>query len=528
MKKGGAPKKANKDAEIKARRAEERKQEREQKRQLRDYRRRMLRGKQKTTSIYFLLWSIFTAVALIVVLFFGFAQQLMMTHAFKSEAANGVRDKGRAIATQIRMDGLPDRYKDNPSDFFLFLASEYDVRVCMLNESGEVILPKEPYWENLPDDGAEGLALTKTFATLIEKIAEENGRAVVFQGMGEYVYGSKIVLSGVEGYLYVGQSLELMQTALARMNVWTVLTAVFVFVLTFTVSAAVSGWLTKPLSEMTEKAHRLAQGDFNVDFHGADYGREMVELADTLNFARDELSKTDRMQKELIANVSHDFKTPLTMIKAYASMIIEISGENPEKRNKHAQVIVDEADRLASLVNDVLDLSKIRSGIETLTLQEFDLSACVHEILDRFAYLKETQGYKLVADVEEGLYTRADEIKIGQVLYNLIGNAVNYTGEDRTVYVRLKKEQDGALRFSVTDTGKGIKSEEIGEIWDRYYRSSETHKRPVQGTGLGLSIVKTILERHGLQFGVDSEVGKGSTFYVLFLSADEGRVSENA
>ena len=208
--------------------------------------------------------------------------------------------------------------------------------------------------------------------------------------------------------------------------------------------------------------------------------------------------------------------TPLTMIKAYASMIMEISGEIPEKRNKHAQVIVDEADRLASLVNDVLDLSKISSGIEELKTAKIDMSALVHRVLDRFAYLKETDGYVFETEIAEGVYTYADELMISQVLYNLIGNAVNYTGEDKKVYVRLQAEENGVFRFSVQDTGAGIKPEELSEIWDRYYRSSEMHKRPVRGTGLGLSIVKTILQRHKLYFGVDSVLGQGSTFYVLF------------
>jgi signal transduction histidine kinase len=276
---------------------------------------------------------------------------------------------------------------------------------------------------------------------------------------------------------------------------------------------------------MTKKARRLAQGSFDVDFNSGEiYGKELVDLAEALNYARDELSKTDRMQKDLIANVSHDFKTPLTMIKGYASMIMEISGDVPEKRNKHAQVIVDEADRLASLVNDVLDLSKISSGIEEVKVAVFDISAYVEETLGRFDYLKETQGYRFVVDIDEDMYTRGDEIKLGQVLYNLIGNAVNYTGDDKMVYVRLKKESVNVCRFSVTDTGKGIKPEKIPAIWDRYYRSAETHKRPVRGTGLGLSIVKTILERHGFVFGVDSEVGKGSTFYVLFPLVDDENV----
>ena len=109
-------------------------------------------------------------------------------------------------------------------------------------------------------------------------------------------------------------------------------------------------------------------------------------------------------------------------------------------------------------------------------------------------------------------------MKIEQALYNLIGNAVNYTGEDKTVFITLEKDSQATFRFSVRDTGKGIKEEELADIWNRYYRSSEVHKRPVQGTGLGLSIVKTVLQMHGFEFGVNSEVGKGSIFFVWFAA----------
>ena len=202
-------------------------------------------------------------------------------------------------------------------------------------------------------------------------------------------------------------------------------------------------------------------------------------------------------------------------------MIMEISGNIPEKRNKHAQVIVDEADRLTSLVVDVLDLSKIRSGLSDFKPQLVDMSEKIAEIMDKLAYLKETQGYQFCLDVEKGLTARVDEVKMGQALYNLIGNAVNYTGEDKKVFVRLKQTGAESFRLEVQDTGKGIKPEEIAEIWDRYYRSREAHKRPVQGTGLGLSIVKTVLQMHGFVFGVQSEVGEGSTFYVEFPLVNE-------
>ena len=190
--------------------------------------------------------------------------------------------------------------------------------------------------------------------------------------------------------------------------------------------------------------------------------------------------------------------------------------DNKEKREKHAKVIVDEADRLASLVSDLLDLSKLQSGIAQLKKEVFDLSAYTREAVEKFVYLQERSGYQFVVEIEEGIFIEADKGKIGQVLHNLIGNAVNYTGDDKKVYVTLKTVE-GKARFKVRDTGAGIPEGEIKDIWDRYYRSKETHKRPVQGTGLGLSIVRRVLDMHGVEYGVKSKTGEGSVFYVDFL-----------
>ena len=210
------------------------------------------------------------------------------------------------------------------------------------------------------------------------------------------------------------------------------------------------------------------------------------------------------------------------MIKAYASMIREISGNNPEKREQHLQVIIDEADRLTGLVNDVLDVSKVSSNIDAVTVKVFNLTEFLYGIINKFKYLQETQNYSFMVDVDSNLYTRADEEKIGQVIYNLLGNAVNYTGSDKTVYISLKKSlTEDRIKLTIKDTGKGIAKEDLSEIWNRYYRVKEEHSRPVKGTGLGLSIVKIILENHAFDFGVESEIGKGSSFWVDFPSVPE-------
>ncbi len=478
--------------------------------------------KQRSASIYFLLWAAFSAFALLIVLLFGLTQNLLMKQSYKDQIAGSLAANGKAIQKELTMYPGP-----NYSAFVRYQASRYDLRVYIVNPKGEIIFPVEEDAEGVDPEFSAQTDFPERVSRLIERLDSAGHTAVLYEdsAAGDYVYGAQftyegkpIYLDGQPMYLYVCKSLKLIEDVVSQMNTRTLLMAIFVLVLSFTVSSAISGVLTKPITEMTEKAKLLAKGDFSVDFHGQSYGSEMEALAETLNFARDEISKADQMQKELIANVSHDFKTPLTMIKAYASMVQEISGDNPEKRNKHTQVIIDEADRLTSLVNDVLDLSKIRSGIDSLKPEVFDLSEYTFDVLEKFEYLSETKGYAFESDVEEGLYTEADPIKIGEVLYNLIGNAVNYTGENKLVRVSLRREGDGTIRFAVADTGKGIKAEEITTIWDRYYRSSSSHKRPVKGTGLGLSIVKTILEKHNFRFGVESVVGKGSTFYVIFPS----------
>lgn len=478
--------------------------------------------------MFFVLWAVFAALSFLLLLVFSLTQRFVLQDSYKKQTITTLNDKGTRIQRALQ-ETPPKDFGGNYDAFLRYLSTREGVQICILDGNGNILMPLEenidptlPLWK-------ENFDFSKVIETHKAQLADkgatvENGESVIYPASGGFVYGA--ALPGYDGqsedtYLYVYQSMELIFAVERELNARMIWIALFVFVLSFAASSAISGFLIRPLDEISAKAQQLARGNFEVDFHGEDYFEEMQGLSSSLNFAKDELSKADRMQKELIANVSHDFKTPLTMIKAYAEMLVDFHGEDKVKREQSAQVIIDEADRLASLVSDVLDLSKIRSGIQELSLEPFDICAYCREILARFEYLSETQGYRFDVEIAQGLYTVADKQKIGQVLYNLIGNAVNYTGENKKVRVVLRKEK-GAIYFAVMDTGKGIKEEELSEIWDRYYRSSESHKRPVKGTGLGLSIVKTILERHSFEYGVESIVGVGSTFYAYFpLSGEE-------
>lgn len=269
--------------------------------------------------------------------------------------------------------------------------------------------------------------------------------------------------------------------------------------------------ITRPIREITEKAKRLGEGKYDTRFpkNGV---LEIEELSKTLEDVQKELSKNDELKRDLMANVSHDLKTPLTMIKAYAEMIKDISYKDPEKMNEHLDIIMEESDRLNVLVNDILELSKVQNDAYMYNYEEYDLIKEIRNIIKKYSVMKETEQYHFVLELPKKAVIKADKNKINQVIYNLLNNAINYTGEDKTVTIRVTKE-DKSYLIEVIDTGKGIKKEEIPYIWDKYYKNEKHHKRNVVSTGLGLSIVKEILSKHNFEYGVTSKINKGSIFY---------------
>lgn len=274
--------------------------------------------------------------------------------------------------------------------------------------------------------------------------------------------------------------------------------------------------IARPIIEINQSAKQLAKGNYDVSFNGNGY-KEIVELNETLNNAAKELAKTEKLRRELIANVSHDLRTPLTMITGYSEILRDIPGENTPE---NIQVIIDEANRLTRLVNDLMQLSQLQSGTQQLQLSRFNLTDVVRMTIDRCAQFTKNDGYTITFTADNDAWVEADELKISQVIYNLIGNALTYTGDDKTVTVT-QEIKGGHVRISVKDTGEGIPAEHIENIWDRYYKVDKTHKRAAVGTGLGLSIVKSIVQLHGGQCGVDSAPGEGSTFWFELKLAEK-------
>ena len=363
----------------------------------------------------------------------------------------------------------------------------------------------------------------KTTSCLLGKNKNIDKELVKIKQSQEEIYFEKILnplnnstslLYGIKknnGYVFLFTSLEDIGTTTSLIKSQLIYLTLLTILLSIVIAMFLSRRIAKPISDMTKKATKLADGNYNLVFENTGIN-ELDELANSLNYLEQEVSKTDTYRRDLMANVSHDLKTPLTMIKAYAEMIKDITINDKEKTIKNLDVIIEETERLNILVNDILELSKLQNNQDNLDIEEFDIVLLIKDILRRYEIIKETENYNLILESPESIIVKADKKRISQVIYNLINNAVNYTGDDLKVIVRLTEESKDCL-VEIIDTGKGIDEEDLQNIWNRYYKQEKNHKRNVIGTGLGLSIVKNILEQHHFDYGVKSIKNHGTTFY---------------
>jgi signal transduction histidine kinase len=330
-------------------------------------------------------------------------------------------------------------------------------------------------------------------------------------------YDSSALLYGIKvdnnGYIFLYTMLSNVNKNYNLVKDQLIYITIVVIILAIVISLYLANIFSEPIVKITEKSKILAGGNYDVEFEKYDI-KEIDELVDTLNYLKNEVSKTDQYRRDLMANVSHDLKTPLTMIKAYAEMVRDITYKDKKKREENLNVIIEETDRLNLLVGDILALSKLQTNNSYLELEVFDLNIEITNILKRYDYLKEIEGYEIEFISPDDVIIQADKNKINQVIYNLLNNALNYTGKDKKVKLIITEKNDEYL-VEIIDSGKGIDKKDINSIWDKYYKNDKNHKRNVVGTGLGLSIVKEILLDHDFKYGVVSEKKKGTTFYFV-------------
>ena len=476
------------------------------------------------------MWFIFTIFAIAIIVVFGLLQTVLIKPYYRKNQMTAVKEVSSGIENYV--------ISNNSSELDISKAAQLtvDSNVCVTiyNSQGQQVYDVDSIGYgcvfNVPSTYIENSPVSFTDAKeMITYVKENNGEVSINlynsrTSQDMIVYAKEVKINLANYYVFVNSTLEPVDSILSFFTQQYILYTIVVIILASIVSIWISSKLSKPIVKMKQEADKLASAKYNVEFEGG-YFSETKDLASTLNYATNKLSKIDELRKDLIANISHDIKTPLTSIKAYAEMIKDISGDNPVKRNEHLDVIVSETDYLNKLVDDMNELSKMQSGNYVLKYSNFDMSQKIRDAISLHKVMIDDGKLNVILEIPETLIVYADEVKISQVIYNFLSNAIKYTPAGKSIYVRAYELDEGEhIHFEVEDEGTGIEEKDLPYIWDRYQKSSRSFSRSMTSTGLGLSIVKAILDAHNARYGVKSTKDKGSVFY---FDLDVPRVLED-
>ena len=489
----------------------------------------------KNISIKWNIFAFMMAFSAIIIVLMWLFESVFLGSIYKTTKINSVKNASTKLAFHLT--------KDDEAETVDSIAENNDlcITVCYLNDDGELVTSYVNHnlhncvLHSLETNSLELLyqsAQANGGSCLDRFTTEGSGRVVNMEGnlfdddifkpddrdnldAPESILYTSIVQKNDTTYIiFLNSVITPLASTVQTINIILVVLSVFTALLALILSFVISNIVTKPISKLTSQATKLAQGKFDADFKENSY-KEISELSDSLDFAQKELSKTDKLRRELVANLSHDIRTPLTLITGYSEMMKDLPGED---NSENLQIVIDESKRLADLVGDMLDNSQIESGVGSNKPEIFDIDKACRETLDRFSQFIAKDGYNVIYEGMEALLVNADPHRITQALYNLICNAFNHCGDDKVIIVKLSTldNPDGSqkVRICVTDHGGGISPEHLSSIWDRYYKVDKVHKRDKIGTGLGLSIVRKVMELNHGACGVESTPGKGSTFWI--------------
>lgn len=279
--------------------------------------------------------------------------------------------------------------------------------------------------------------------------------------------------------------------------------------------------LAEPVRELAELSERMADLDFEAKYTsggsneigelGANFNRMSEKLEKTISELKgannslqkdiERKEKLDQMRSEFMGNVSHELKTPISLIQGYAEGLKEGVNDDPESRDFYCDVIIDEAAKMNQMVKNLMALNELEFGDEEIEFERFDLAAVIGGVLQSMDILAQQKQAKVIFRQKEPVYVWADEFKTEQVVRNYVSNAYNHLDGDMVVEVKIKVA-DGKARTSVFNTGHPIPEESLAHIWDKFYKVDKAHTREYGGNGIGLSIVKAVMESFHQKYGV--------------------------
>jgi signal transduction histidine kinase len=350
-------------------------------------------------------------------------------------------------------------------------------------------------------------------------------------------YGVEVTL--VNPYTYRAE-------AIANVTGLLAVTGLIALAVAIVVAAMLARRFTTPLRRLTEASRDLAEGDLarRVPSDAIEDGPiEMSELGLQFNAMAQRLQQSveiirrDRdRSREFLADVSHELRTPIAALRTFNELLTEGAGDDPAARAEFLETSRAQLERLDWLAQNLLELSKLDSGLVLLDLRPEDLRSAVEQAVEQAAATARRRGVELTMErPATPIQIRHDPVRIGQVVANLVGNAVKFTPRGGSVRVQVQGEPDGGASITVSDTGIGIDAAELPRIFDRFFRGSRATEARGSGSGLGLAIVRSIVEMHGGTVSVESRLGAGSTFRVVLpeqprppLSSDSQRMAETS
>ena len=445
----------------------------------------------------------------------GFLLVVLIKPYYREDRINTISNISNTIETLLLKDNVSEAdidstarlvignnvctiiYNENGKEIY---SSDSLGQLCMLDKS--VLIGEETYIiKNEPEKFIETLKNNSPFTITLQSDITDTEMIM---------YGEQFKGNLANYYLAINTPLEPVESYINFILNQYLYIALFVIGVSLVVAFFLAKRISKPIVNMKNEANKLAQGNYDAKFETKSFS-EINDLATTLDDATHKLSQVNDLRKDLVANVSHDIKTPLTMIQAYAEMIKDISGDDPSKRNEHLDVILKETEYLNKLVSDMSELSKLQSGVIEINKDNFDFKDCTNKVILLLKQLLIEKNINLVTNLDDAVLY-ADEIKISQVVYNFLSNAIKHSDNDSTIEINIIDSEE-SVKLEVIDYGEGISEDVLPYIWDRYYKVDKNFNRNVNSTGLGLAIAKAILEAHNAKYGVSSKLGEGSTFY---------------
>ncbi len=329
-----------------------------------------------------------------------------------------------------------------------------------------------------------------------------------------------VVIANLDGFrqvLVVSKSMADVDQLLRMLASRGALVVGAVMIIAMILAVVIAKIYVRPIGALNRNALELARGNLEVSFDSGG-PLEIVQLSESLTKARDEFQATESLRRDFIANISHDMKTPLTVIKAYAEMLESYSAEIPEKREEHLKIIMNETDKLTALINDTMELARLQSGTMEPQRECFNLTDEVRKVMDSFAVRPDLSEFVFEVSGCEKVLVFADRHMISRVLENLVGNGIKFCDREKYVGIHISCS-DSWVYTKVTDHGIGIEADKLDIIWDRFYQVLP-YSKDKAGMGMGLNIVHQILKLHDAKFGVESTPGQGTTFWFALKEAD--------